>query len=59
MSRGYDRFSIQDILDATGASKGAFYHYFDSKDALLDAIVDRMADQATAPACSRCSMTRA
>jgi AcrR family transcriptional regulator len=48
MSRGYDRFSIQDILDAAGASKGAFYHYFDSKDALLDAIADRMADQATA-----------
>jgi AcrR family transcriptional regulator len=48
MSRGYDRFSIQDILDAAGASKGAFYHYFDSKDALIDAVVDRMADQATA-----------
>lgn len=48
MRRGYDRFSIQDVLDAAGASKGAFYHYFDSKDALLDAVVDRMADQATA-----------
>jgi AcrR family transcriptional regulator len=48
MSRGYDRFSVQDILDAAGASKGAFYHYFDSKAALLDAIVDRMADQAIA-----------
>lgn len=48
LSRGYDRFSVQDILDAAGASKGAFYHYFDSKDELLDAIVDRMADQATA-----------
>jgi AcrR family transcriptional regulator len=47
LSRGYERFSVQDILDAAGASKGAFYHYFDSKDALLDAIVDRMADQAT------------
>ena len=46
MGRGYDRFSIQDILDAAGASKGAFYHYFDSKDALLDAVVVRMADQA-------------
>lgn len=45
MRRGYDRFSIQDILDATGASKGAFYHYFDSKDALLDAIVDRIAEE--------------
>jgi len=48
MSRGYDRFSIQDILDAAGTSKGAFYHYFDSKDALLDAVVARMADQAIA-----------
>jgi AcrR family transcriptional regulator len=46
MSRGYDRFSIQDILDAAGTSKGAFYHYFDSKDALIDAVVVRMADQA-------------
>jgi AcrR family transcriptional regulator len=48
MSRGYDRFGIQDIIDAAGASKGAFYHYFDSKAALLDAIVDRMADQGMA-----------
>jgi AcrR family transcriptional regulator len=48
MSRGYDRFSVQDILNAAGASKGAFYHYFDSKESLLDAIVDRMADQAMA-----------
>jgi AcrR family transcriptional regulator len=48
MSRGYDRFSIQDIIDAAGASKGAFYHYFDSKDVLLDAIVDRMAEEGLA-----------
>jgi AcrR family transcriptional regulator len=46
-TRGYEQFSIQDVLDAVGASKGAFYHYYDSKDALLDAVVDRMADQAT------------
>jgi AcrR family transcriptional regulator len=47
-TRGYERFSLQDILDVTGASKGAFYHYFDSKAALLDAVVNRMADQAMA-----------
>jgi AcrR family transcriptional regulator len=47
-TRGYDRFSLQDVLDATGASRGAFYHYFESKDALADAVVDRMADQAMA-----------
>jgi AcrR family transcriptional regulator len=29
-----------------GASKGAFYHYFDSKQALLVAIVDRLVDVA-------------
>jgi len=48
LSRGYERFSVQDILDAAGASKGAFYHYFDSKEALLDSVVDRMADQGIA-----------
>jgi AcrR family transcriptional regulator len=46
-TRGYEQFTVQDILDATQASKGAFYHYFDSKDALVDAVVDRMAEQAT------------
>src|SRR5690348_4171524 len=45
--RGYESFSVQDVLESTGASKGAFYHYFDSKEALLDAVVERMADQAT------------
>jgi AcrR family transcriptional regulator len=47
-TRGYERFTIQDILDATNSSKGAYYHYFDSKDALVDAVVDRLADQAAA-----------
>lgn len=47
-TRGYEQFSVQDVLDAAGASKGAFYHYFDSKDALVDTVVDRMAEQAAA-----------
>ena len=46
VTKGYEAMSLQDVLDASGASKGAFYHYFDAKDALLDAVVDRMADQA-------------
>jgi AcrR family transcriptional regulator len=41
---GWDQVTVQDILDATDASKGAFYHYFDSKDALLEAVVERMTD---------------
>jgi len=47
VTRGYEQFSIQDVLEISEASKGAFYHYFDSKGALVDAVVDRMADQAT------------
>ena len=41
-SKGYEQLSIEDVLAETGASKGAFYHYFDSKSALLSAVVDRM-----------------
>jgi AcrR family transcriptional regulator len=46
-TKGYERLSIQDVIAATGASKGAFFHYFDSKAALLAAIVDRMVQEAT------------
>lgn len=41
-SKGYESFSIEDVLAETGASKGAFYHYFGSKQALLEAVVDRL-----------------
>ena len=47
-AQGYERMSIQDVLDDTGASRGAFYHYFDSKQALLEAVIDRMGDAAIA-----------
>ena len=40
--------SIQDVLDDVGASRGAFYHYFDSKPALLEAVIERMGDAAIA-----------
>ena len=43
---GYEKMSIQDVLDALKISKGAFYHYFDSKQALLDGLVERMLDEA-------------
>lgn len=36
--KGYEETSIQDILDALSISKGGFYHYFESKNALLEAI---------------------
>jgi len=49
-TRGYEQTSIQDILDAVGASRGAFYHYFGSKTELLEAVVDRMVLMATGTA---------
>jgi AcrR family transcriptional regulator len=45
-SKGYGQLSIGDVLADLGASKGAFYHYFDSKGALLEAVVERMTDAA-------------
>jgi AcrR family transcriptional regulator len=46
-TKGYHLMSVQSVLDELPASKGAFYHYFDSKQALLEAVVDRMADAVT------------
>ena len=41
-TRGYERVSIQDVQDELGCSRGAIYHYFRSKQALLAAVVDRI-----------------
>lgn len=43
-TKGYAQLSIQDVLDTTGASRGALYHYFDSKASLLEAVIDRMTE---------------
>lgn len=42
-TKGYEQMSIQDILDDLRISKGAFYHYFGSKGAVLETLVERMA----------------
>ena len=47
-AKGFESMSIQDVLDELDASKGALYHYFDSKQALLEAVVERFADVAIA-----------
>jgi AcrR family transcriptional regulator len=47
-TRGYEEMSVQDLLDELDASKGAFYHYFDSKQALLEAVIERMVEGALA-----------
>src|SRR5215216_1965276 len=45
-TKGYDQMAIQDILDELQISKGAFYHYFDSKPALLEALIERIQQEA-------------
>jgi AcrR family transcriptional regulator len=46
-SKGYEAMTIQDLLVDLKISKGAFYHYFSSKHALLEVLIDRSMDQAT------------
>ena len=36
--QGYDDTTIDEIVEASGTSKGSFYHYFDGKDALLSSL---------------------
>lgn len=38
-SKGYEATSVQEIIRAVGVAKGTFYHYFDSKADILEAIV--------------------
>jgi TetR/AcrR family transcriptional repressor of nem operon len=44
-SKGYEQMSIQDILNELHISKGAFYHYFGSKQTLIEAIIARMGEE--------------
>ena len=48
-SKGYDKMTIQDILDELHMSKGAFYHYFDSKADVLQALIERMVVEQVEP----------
>ena len=41
-SKGYERMTIGDILADLKISSGAFYHYFDSKPALLEAFIEQI-----------------
>jgi AcrR family transcriptional regulator len=39
LTKEYDKTTMQDVMDHLGIAKGTIYHYFDSKEALLEAIV--------------------
>ena len=44
LTKGYSACSVAEIIDAIGIAKGTFYHYFKSKEEVLDAIVDKGTD---------------
>ncbi|SMG18213.1 TetR/AcrR family transcriptional regulator [Paenibacillus aquistagni] len=39
--KGFEKTSIQDIIDALGMSKGAIYHHFKSKEDILEAVMEK------------------
>ena len=45
-TKGYEQMTIQDLLDALGISKGAFYYYFSSKQELLEALIEQLMGEA-------------
>ena len=41
-TKGYEKTSVQDILTEMNFSKGGFYHHFDSKLSVLEAICEAL-----------------
>jgi AcrR family transcriptional regulator len=44
-TKGYERTSVSDIVEAVGVAQGTFYYYFDSKTAVLEAVVAELIAQ--------------
>jgi AcrR family transcriptional regulator len=45
---GYEATSIRAVLDATGLSRGAFYHHFPSKEALFETALESVEERVAA-----------
>ncbi|MER3390533.1 MAG: helix-turn-helix domain-containing protein [Microcella sp.] len=52
VERGYEATSLARILDTVPYSKGAVYHHFASKEALLDAVIERFFSSLVNPSAS-------
>jgi AcrR family transcriptional regulator len=48
VQHGYENVSLNDLIADAGVSKGAFYHWFPSKDALITAVTERSVDEGIA-----------
>jgi len=40
LNEGFDALSVNRLIEYTESSKGAFYHYFTSKDQIMEAVID-------------------
>lgn len=49
LRKGYERMSIQDILEEVQISSGAFHHYFASRGALLEAFIEQVKEASGQP----------
>ena len=45
VERGYEKTSMQNIMDETGLSKGAIYHHFKSKDEIFNVVAERIGEE--------------
>ena len=43
LEKGYDNTSISDILSKLDIARGTLYYHFESKEAIMDAIIERTA----------------
>ena len=50
LQKGYKDVSYQDLVKKTGLSKGAIYHYFESKEVLLIAVFEFLLESTPQPA---------
>ncbi|TLQ15748.1 TetR/AcrR family transcriptional regulator [Lactococcus raffinolactis] len=41
-TKSYDLTTVNDILEVVGIGKGTFYHYFKSKEEVMEAVLDRL-----------------
>jgi AcrR family transcriptional regulator len=41
ITKGYEKTTVNDILERVEIGKGTFYHYFQSKEEVMDAVIER------------------
>ena len=42
VSRGYEHTSVDEIIEEAGIAKGTYYYYFQSKEQMLEEVIEMM-----------------